>query len=155
MTDAYIEGFCKTAKEHGVDPEALMKYANPMAMLRAVPKAFSAAKAMRAAANLGWSAPKALSRQGLGHSVLKNISVLGQRADKADKLRTADSLYNKATSVARDAGSRPQPTSVSPDRYAADGAILLKQAPKGPLAKRTSRLREFIQRAFPGYDAGF
>ena len=27
MTDAYIEGFCKTAEEHGVDPDALMKVA--------------------------------------------------------------------------------------------------------------------------------
>ena len=27
MTDAYIEGFCKTAEEHGVDPVALLKEA--------------------------------------------------------------------------------------------------------------------------------
>ena len=34
MTKAYIEGFCKTAEEYGVDPEALMKEAGiPQAYL--------------------------------------------------------------------------------------------------------------------------
>ena len=34
MTEAYIEGFCKTAEEYGVDPEALMKEAGiPQAYL--------------------------------------------------------------------------------------------------------------------------
>ena len=28
MTDAYIQGFCKTAEAHGVDPQELCKYAN-------------------------------------------------------------------------------------------------------------------------------
>ena len=27
MTDAYIQGFCKTAEAYGVDPEQLIKYA--------------------------------------------------------------------------------------------------------------------------------
>ena len=157
MTESYMEGFSKMAEECGVDPQELMKQAQLLALARSVPRAFSAAKAMRAASNLGWGAPMTLARHGLGTSVLKNLSVMGQRADKADKLRTANTMFNKAKAIAASAGSAPAVPGVQHggQRVDADGSIVLRNAPRGPLAKRTEALRDFIRRRYPGYEVGF
>lgn len=148
MTQAYIEGFCKTAEAYGVDPDALIKQAlGPIGLLKLAPKALSAAKAMKAVRNLGWAPPQSLLRKGMDTSVMKNLSTLARRGDTADTLRTADSLYNKAIAAARAAGASPtQPSS----------SFTLREAPKGWLANaRKVKLRKFLNRTYPGYDAGF
>ena len=157
MTEAYMEGFAKMAEECGVDPQELMKQAQLLALARSVPKAFRAAKAMMAASDLGWGAPRTLARHGLGTSVLKNLSVMGQRADKADRLRKANTLFNKTKATAAAAGSAPAVPGVQNggQRVDADGSIVLRNAPRGPLAKRTEALRDFIRRRYPGYEVGF
>ena len=157
MTEAYMEGFAKMAEECGIDPHELMKQAQLFALARSVPKAFRAAKAMRAASDLGWGAPMSLARHGLGTSVLKNLSVMGQRADKADKLRKANTMFNKAKATASAAGSAPAVPGVQHggDRVEADGSIVLRNVPRGPLAKRTEALRGFIRSRYPGYAVGF